>query len=113
MSKVLLVTWINQNEDQTMPEKTQRLRRDRASVYLRTEWGISRTPKTLAKEAVTGGGPVMEYDGRIPLYTTNSLDEYATRALSAPVKSTAEHRMQKPTETHTQLNPVGEERRHG
>jgi hypothetical protein len=96
------------------PEKgTKRYRRVDASKYLLEAWGISRTPKTLAKEAVNGGGPVMEYDGRIPLYTTNSLDEYATRALSAPVKSTAEHRMQKPTETHTLLNPVGEERRHG
>ncbi len=96
-----------------MPEKTQRLRCDRASTYLKTEWGISRTPKTLAKEAVTGGGPTMEYDGRIPLYTTGSLDEYATGALSAPVKSTAELRMQKADEANAYLNPVGEERRHG
>jgi hypothetical protein len=96
------------------PEKgTKRYRRADASEYLLEAWGISRTPKTLAKEAVNGGGPVMEYDGRIPLYTTNSLDEYATRALSAPVKSTAELRMLKATKTHTQSNPVGEESSHG
>lgn len=78
-----------------MPEKTPRLRRDRASTYLKTEWGISRTPKTLAKEAVMGGGPAMEYDGRIPLYTPANLDEYASRVLSEPVNSTAELRVRK------------------
>jgi len=96
-----------------MPEKTRRLRRDRASAYLKTVWGISRTPKTLAKEAVNGGGPTMEYDGRIPLYTTGNLDEYAEKVLSAPVKSTAELRMQKADEANAYLNPVGEEMRHG
>jgi|GEM_PF-1773472 len=96
-----------------MPEKTRRLRRDRASSYLDEEWGISRTPKTLAKEAVTGGGPAMEYDGRIPLYTLANLDEYASRVLSEPVKSTAELRMKKSDSAQASLNPVGKEGHHG
>jgi len=78
-----------------MPEKTPRLRRKEASKYLFDIWGISRTPKTLAKLAVTGGGPAMEYDGRIPLYTPANLDEHASSVLSGPVKSTAELRMRK------------------
>jgi hypothetical protein len=69
---------------------TPRHRRKGASEYLERMHGISRTPKTLAKIAVTGGGPAMEYDGRIPLYTPASLDEYASRVLSGPVNSTAE-----------------------
>ena len=96
-----------------MPAKTCRLRRDRASKYLKDEWGISRTSKTLAKEAVNGGGPTMGYDGRIPLYTTDSLDEYAEGVLSAPVRSTAELRMQKADEASTHLTSVGKERHRG
>ena len=96
-----------------MPEKTRRLRREGASAYLNEEWGISRTPKTLAKEAVTGGGPAMEYDGRIPLYTTTSLDEYASRALSSPVKSTAELRTQKANKLVHNPNPNIRETNHG
>ena len=96
-----------------MPEKTRRLRRDVASAYLGEEWGISRTPKTLAKEAVNGGGPTMEYDGRIPLYTTDNLDKYAARVLSAPVKSTAELRMQKAGKPDNRRNPINEEIHHG
>jgi hypothetical protein len=55
----------------------------------------------------------MEYDGRIPLYTPDNLDGYAARVLSAPVRSTAELRMQKADEARTHINPVGKERHHG
>ena len=73
-----------------MIEKTRRLRRKEASTYLRNEWGISRTPKTLAKQATVGGGPPFEKDGRIPLYTPAGLDDYARSVLSPLVHSTAE-----------------------
>ena len=73
-----------------MTPKSRRLRRAEASRYLNKEWGISRTPKTLAKLAVTGGGPVFEKDGRIPLYTEPALDDWARAQLSPPVSSTAE-----------------------
>ena len=68
----------------------RRLRRADASWYLLEIWGISRTPKTLAKLAVVGGGPEIEYDGRVPLYTEPGLDAFAEAALSPAVKSTSE-----------------------
>lgn len=70
--------------------KLRRLRRIEASTYLLENWGISRTPKTLAKLATIGGGPPMEYDGRLPLYTEEGLDAWARNRLSVPVSSTAE-----------------------
>lgn len=73
-----------------MIEKIQRLRRSEASVYLGREWGITRSPKTLAKLAVIGGGPVFEKDGRTPLYLPEGLDAWARAQLSPPVTSTAE-----------------------
>ena len=73
-----------------MTNKSRRLRRKEASLYLLEGWGISRTPKTLAKLAVTGGGPVFEKDGRIPLYMGQSLDDWARAQLTPPVSSTSE-----------------------
>ena len=73
--------------------KVQRLRRVDASRYLRDTWGMSRTPKTLAKLAVIGGGPAFRKDGRFPLYESDALDEWAREQLSEPVRSTAELRV--------------------
>ncbi len=73
-----------------MIKKTRRLRRKEASVYLLREWGISRTPATLAKLATIGGSPPFEKDGRFPLYTEEGLDEWARVQLSPLVHSTAE-----------------------
>jgi hypothetical protein len=63
-----------------------RLRRAEASRYLKEAWGIERTANTLAKLAVTGGGPPFEYDGRTPLYPKIELDQWAQANLS-PLKS--------------------------
>ncbi len=71
--------------------KLRRMRRSEASAYLYDKWGITRTPGTLAKLASTGGGPVLEYDGRIPLHTPEALDNWARAQLSPPVASTSEH----------------------
>ena len=68
----------------------KRHRRKDASLYLKEVWGISRTPKTLAKLAVIGGGPEIEYDGRVPTYTEPGLDAFAEAVLSPAVKSTTE-----------------------
>ena len=78
-----------------MIKKTRRLRRKEASTYLLREWGISRTPKTLAKLATIGGGPPFEKDGRFPLYTPPVLDTWARSQLSPLVHSTAELAQQK------------------
>ena len=72
--------------------KVRRLRRADASQYLADNWGVIRTPRTLAKKAVTGGGPIFEKDGRFPLYQPAFLDKYAREQLSEPVRSTAELR---------------------
>jgi hypothetical protein len=62
-------------------------------MYLRNFWGISRTPTTLAKLAVMGGGPRFMHAGRKPLYPPDELDAWAG-ALLSPLKdstSTVEH----------------------
>ncbi len=74
----------------TTAKKCRRLRRREASEYLKEEWGILRKPSTLAKLASVGGGPAIEYDGTIPLYCEEALDQWATETLSPPVRSTTE-----------------------
>ncbi len=52
--------------------------------------GIPIAVATLNKLASTGGGPAMQYAGRIPLYRPEDLDAWAAERLSKPVRSTAE-----------------------
>jgi hypothetical protein len=52
--------------------------------------GIPIALKTLNKFASNGGGPLITYAGRIPLYDIANLDAWAAGRLSAPVRSTAE-----------------------
>jgi hypothetical protein len=59
-----------------------RLRRVAASRYLKQQHGIDRAPQTLAKLAVTGGGPEYEVFGRIPYYSVDKLDEWVKARLS-------------------------------
>jgi hypothetical protein len=66
------------------------LRRKAASDYLRETWGLERAPSTLAKLAVIGGGPTFRRAGRIPLYTSDDLDEWAISLLSPPMRSTSD-----------------------
>lgn len=66
------------------------LRRKAASGYLDETHGVVRAPSTLAKLAVTGGGPVFRRIGRVPLYSTNDLDDWVTSNLSPPMRSTSE-----------------------
>ncbi len=70
----------------------RRLRRADASVYLKENHDLDCAPKTLAKLAVIGGGPAMEYAGRFPLYPEDALDDYARQKSSPRVKSTSELR---------------------
>ena len=73
-----------------MNHQITRLRRTHASKYLQDNWGISRTPGTLAKLAVVGGGPRYQLDGRIPLYPQDELDKWAKTALSPLKNSTSD-----------------------
>jgi hypothetical protein len=75
------------------PQKQRRLRRPAACVYLSEEHGIDRKPSTLAKLGSLGRGPLMEYVGRIPEYTTGALDDYAASLLSGPVRRASERHL--------------------
>jgi hypothetical protein len=69
------------------------LRRPAASTYLVQRWGIERAPATLAKLAVTGGGPKFHKIGRWPLYDPDDLDAWARDHIGEPRASTSEHRV--------------------
>jgi hypothetical protein len=67
-----------------------RLRRKEVPAYLAERHGIEIAVSTLNNLASIGGGPIMQYHGRIPLYRVEDLDVWAEGRLSAPVRSTAE-----------------------
>jgi hypothetical protein len=66
------------------------LRRSEASTYLKDKWGVDRAMSTLAKLAVTGGGPPFQRLGRIPLYAADDLDEWVASKLSGRMRSTSD-----------------------
>ena len=75
----------------TQAKKLENLRRRNAAAdYLQTIWGIPCSPKTLAKYAVIGGGPVFRKAGRTPLYPEDGLDDWARRKIGPRVRSTSE-----------------------
>lgn len=67
-----------------------RLRRREAAAYLLERHGVPIAVATLAKLASIGGGPVLQYYGRIPLYGLAELDDWAAERLSPRVRSTSE-----------------------
>jgi hypothetical protein len=66
------------------------LRRKAASEYLHEAHGVERAPGTLAKLAVTGGGPAFRRVGRVPLYDPVDLDAWIKSKLSPRMRSTSE-----------------------
>jgi hypothetical protein len=87
-------------------------RRDEASEYLEKTWHQSYARSTLAKMAVTGGGPEFRKAGRTPLYPQDGLDTFALKKLSPRVRSTSEFRAlvaQRPA-TSTPSTPGGSEK---
>jgi hypothetical protein len=68
----------------------RRLRRNEAAQYISDKHGQPCSPKTLAKLAVTGGGPAYRKAGRVPLYDPADLDQWAESRLSDLVHSTSE-----------------------
>lgn len=68
-----------------------RISRRDACVYLLETHGIRLAPSTLAKWAVTGGGPAFEKFGSKPLYPLTELDRFARERLTPAAASTAEH----------------------
>jgi hypothetical protein len=65
------------------------LRRAAAADYLQARYGAF-TAETLAKLACVGGGPPFRKLGKLPLYTLEDLDTWATSRMSGPVMSTSE-----------------------
>jgi hypothetical protein len=65
------------------------LSRREASQYLLEQYGIRRSPGTLAKYACVGGGPVFRRVGRDVIYDPPALDAYANEITSGPMRSTA------------------------
>jgi hypothetical protein len=66
------------------------LRRSAAASHLQREYGLPITPRSLAKLAYTGGGPVFQLLGRYPVYTRENLNAWAESRLSGPLRSTSE-----------------------
>lgn len=66
-----------------------RLRRKDVPEYMRIVHGIDIAYATLGKLACIGGGPAMQYSGRIPLYHKKDLDAWAEKRLSESVSSTS------------------------
>lgn len=67
-----------------------RMRRTEVPAYMLDKHGIPVALATLNKLASIGGGPAMQYAGRIPLYRPEDLDAWAAERLSKPVRSTSE-----------------------
>src|SRR4029077_13937721 len=65
------------------------LMRCEAAEHIQQKWGYPCSPRTLAKYAVTGGGPPFRKAGRYPLYHPDDLDGWVGRKLSDPVTSTS------------------------
>lgn len=73
-----------------MTKTTKWLRRREASQRLRELGYPFSAIATLAKLAVVGGGPVMRYANKIPLYAEEELLAWAEAKLSAPKRSTSD-----------------------
>jgi hypothetical protein len=67
------------------------LRRGDAAKYVRERWGIPCATRTLAKIAcISSDGPEMHYAGRVPLYTIEALDTWASNKIGPPRRSTSD-----------------------
>lgn len=69
---------------------TKLLRRKPASQYLYEAHGVECAPTTLAKLAVTGGGPVFRRIGRVPHYASGDLDAWVASKLGPRMRSTSQ-----------------------
>ena len=64
-------------------------RRRAAAQYLQDNYEFG-TPASLAKLAVTGGGPSFRKLGRMVLYEVPELDRWAQAKMSGPMRSTSD-----------------------
>jgi hypothetical protein len=68
----------------------QYLRRSEAARYVEEKWRQPCKTKTLAKLAVTGGGPEFTKAGRFPLYEPSDLDSWCKSRLGPKQRSTSD-----------------------
>ena len=66
------------------------LRRFEAAAYVQAKFGVPLSHRTLAKLAVTGGGPMFRKCGRFPLYEAGDLDLWATAKIGPKQRSTSD-----------------------
>jgi hypothetical protein len=66
------------------------LRRKQAADHISRVWGIPISPRTLAKLAVVGGGPMFRKAGRFPMYEPADLDAWIERRLGPKRTSTSD-----------------------
>jgi hypothetical protein len=86
----LCVEYVRHAMNDIAPARRRLPRRWEAADYVKTEWGIPLSPRTMAKQAVVGGGPKFRKAGRVPLYDAPDLDEWAKSKLTDLVASTSE-----------------------
>jgi hypothetical protein len=67
------------------------MRRNQAADYLKQKYGHG-SPRTLAKLATVGGGPLFRKIGRLVVYTIDDLDAWAVSKLSELRRSTSDDR---------------------
>jgi len=79
------------HESINTPKKPYR-RRPQAAEYIEETWGIPCSVKSLAKWAVTGGGPAFRKAGKFPIYDEPDLDAWAEAKIGPRVHSTSELR---------------------
>jgi hypothetical protein len=75
------------NDAQSKP-----LRRDDAAKFVRENFSIPCSARTLAKFASIGGGPLYRYSGRFPVYDVADLKAWATGKVGPRVSSATEAR---------------------
>lgn len=66
------------------------MRRAEAAEFIRETFGVSCCASTLAKLAVTGGGPEYQKFGRFPLYSRAACRAWVSGKLSRRVTSTSD-----------------------
>jgi hypothetical protein len=75
-----------------MDNQSKPLRRDAAAEFIRENFSIPCSVRTLAKFASVGGGPLYRYSCRFPVYDVADLKAWATGKVGPKVGSFSEAR---------------------
>jgi hypothetical protein len=75
-----------------MDDHSKPLRRDDAAAFIRDNFSIPCSERTLAKFASKGGGPLYRYSGRFPVYDVADLLAWGTAKVGPRVSSATEAR---------------------